>query len=189
MTDMEFISTLSLIASVICVLLLIKAFGYYQLDNFRERMFALREEVFLFALEEGLLESEAYKNFRIILNSLLRYGHRISFSRMLLLFLGKKYFKISPRTTSNPVFEWKQAAARLPVPQREKFQQFDSDAMGLVVRYMALRSVVFWGVVVVGLVCLFVKGQMFMSFSKLKAAIESQMPVNLLEEEALRSTG
>lgn len=53
----------------------------YAIDSFREKLFSIRNEFFLMALhkESGLnFDSDVYQNFELLLNTTIRYGHRLS---------------------------------------------------------------------------------------------------------------
>ncbi len=81
-----------------CLLVALWAFWHYcwkplALDWFRQRLFAVRDDLFLAALQnEGGLSftHPAYKHFRQFANGLIRYGHQLSTPNLFALQLARK---------------------------------------------------------------------------------------------------
>jgi hypothetical protein len=63
-------------------------FADYRCDKFRQKMFALRDEMFDFvSKEDDGFDLKAYRDLRELMNSLIRFAHRVSFCELLLLSL------------------------------------------------------------------------------------------------------
>lgn len=62
------------------------AFRDYRVDAFRERLFRLREDLFLFAANGGIpFEHPAYRILRSTINGMIRYAERISLAWLISL--------------------------------------------------------------------------------------------------------
>jgi hypothetical protein len=193
MTDHEFVTATSLFFSAFGLVIVGLLFRAYQLDNFREQIFALREEVFLYALDQELLESPAYRDFRALLNGTLRYAHKVTFAHMAVLVLMKRLFNLPLGKEKSPMKNWAKAVEGLCPEQKAEFQRFNVVAAELLVKKIAFTSVFFWVFALCIALPLVVRdrlltsGQPQMAFEKLKGAIQTSIPLNLLEAEALKA--
>jgi hypothetical protein len=186
------LSTLVSIVSLVAVGLMFRS---YQVDKFREKIFSLREELFLYSFDEGLVDDAVYRNFRELLNSLLRYAHKVTFPHMAVLLLTKRFLRISLDQEVEPMIEWRKAVKKLTTVQQDKFAYFDKKVTGLMIKHIVSRSVLFW----VFAVCAVAPGlvrqkiavssrQIVLSFDIIKSAVRALVPVRLLEAEAIRIT-
>lgn len=79
----------SYIAALISILFLLGLhwlYKDYQVDNYRQRLFAIRDDFFSSALKGGVsFDSEAYGLVRLLLNSHIRFAHRLSIGRLILI--------------------------------------------------------------------------------------------------------
>ena len=193
MTDHEFIVAVSLFSSVLGLIAVGYLFRSYQLDAFREQVFALREEVFLYAIDHRLIDSQAYRGFRALLNGTLRYAHKATFPHMVLLAVMKRVFKLPADRENDPMKAWVKALDDLCPEQKAEFLRFNNAAATLFVKRIAFSSVLFWVFaisVALPLVIsdrLLTNGQPGMAWTKLKGAIRTRMPLDLLEAEALKA--
>ncbi len=79
----ELVSAISLAA---LALFLFVPYNAYRVDRLRQKIFALRDELFDDARDGRIrFDSEAYGATRSLLNGVIRYSHRISFAKMLTL--------------------------------------------------------------------------------------------------------
>src|SRR5689334_20196537 len=65
----------------------------YRIDALRDRLFGIRERLFDYAANEGIsFENPAYTRLRMLINSLIRFAHRLTFTRfaMGVAFVGWK---------------------------------------------------------------------------------------------------
>jgi hypothetical protein len=92
----------------------------YRHDSFREDMFSLRDELFLYAANGHIpFDHPAYTILRDRINALLRHGHDLTLTRLTLLLLIVRDSK-SELTT-----RWEGAVAQLPVDTKEVMERFD----------------------------------------------------------------
>lgn len=91
----------------------------YRIDNIREKLFELRNELFLIAADENVaFDSQAYCILRNRLNALIRYAHTITLSRLIL-------FGIAASVHPNKQYrkqqqEWAEAVERLEPASKQK---------------------------------------------------------------------
>src|SRR5665213_3021352 len=110
----------------------------YRVDRLRDELFAMRDSLFDYACEQDLLNHEAYKQLRSIINSMLRFGHKVTFARFLLvaLLLGSR------KPMPNPYGEWKVALATVPRNQADKLEEYHGRMWGLIVLHMCETSAI-----------------------------------------------
>jgi len=150
MSGAEFTAAMSVIISSGLLLVVCWLFSGYRADNLRDRLFTLRDEMFLYALDQGIANTPAHENLRLMMNSLIRYAHRVSFVRLLLLDISRRAFKLKPSVPGLYV-EWVEAVASLPADPAERMRGFHGKAMLLIVKHMITGSPPLWlasGVVV-----------------------------------------
>jgi hypothetical protein len=61
-------------------------------DELRSHLFSLRDEMFLYALDHGLLSNPAYCELRNEMNGLIRYAHKLTITQVLILTITSKYY-------------------------------------------------------------------------------------------------
>jgi len=121
------------------LLFLFFMYGKYRIDKTRDDLFALRDELFLFAYDHGLMERAAYRNLRQLINGLIRYTHRLSMARLLWLAFVCRVFGIKHKP-SKIFSEMNASMATLPAEQRAVFDQFHSRANNIMAKHIVLRS-------------------------------------------------
>ena len=132
-------AVVSLIVSFVFVSILLRLRVESAIDEFRENMFSLREEMFLYAAREGLLNDPAYTKLRDIMNGFIRFGHRLSLSYWLSRVVAAKCAGFdSPRT--DVLEQWDVAMSALPLSHSREFRNFHSVQMLLVLHYIITRS-------------------------------------------------
>ena len=63
----------------------------HRVDTFRQRLFGVRDGLFDFAAAGGIsFDDSAYLTLRALANGMIRYAHRLNFSRVLVLILFSK---------------------------------------------------------------------------------------------------
>ena len=78
----------------------------YRIDRLRQQLFELRDELFDFAVDGGIdFSDELYVSNRLFLNAMIRYAHRITFTRALIgtVFATKALSKV--RTPAQLIVE------------------------------------------------------------------------------------
>jgi hypothetical protein len=143
MSDQEFAAALSVIVSLLLLVGLAGVIRTHRIDSLRERLFGLRDEMFLYAHGHDLLSSPAYVNLRVLMNGLIRYAHQVSMSRLVLLWAGARVLGISA-TLPKTYRDWATAADQLPDDQRKEMLRFHSEAMQLMANHMLMGSPAVW---------------------------------------------
>lgn len=103
------------------------AFRDYRVDAFRERLFRLREDLFLFAANGGIpFEHPAYRMLRSTINGMIRYAERISLAWLLSLAVA---FKHSDCREAEKLFheQWLEANRTLTLHAKKRLILFRRD--------------------------------------------------------------
>jgi hypothetical protein len=188
-------STLSLIfqsasaLAIFLVMALVWRTGQ-RIDVFRQRMFAIRDELFDYA-EAGSIDFQnpAYQLLRNFMNGFIRYGHRLSFFQLMLTLLRWKLTEqVHPLMWHT---KWNAAIESLPEDVRAKMIQFHGRAMDAVARHLVGGSVVLVLLCVVVVSQLLIRGAWTSIRAVLRDAAEEVitriLDPKVLEEEALRA--
>jgi hypothetical protein len=135
---MTTIETIIALKSVVCLLLLwffvFVLWKDYCLDVFRERIFTLRDELFLAASRGEIgFNDPAYRMFRERLNISLRYAHEFTLSKLCVA-LAFPMFSI------NEGLAWEEHMKPLPEETRALLVRYRIMFVSNVLRYMLLRS-------------------------------------------------
>ena len=134
----QVVTVVSLIVSFVFVAILLRLRVGSAIDEFRENMFSLREEMFVYAAREGLLNDPAYTKLREIMNGFIRFGHRLSLLYWVSRVVAAKCAGFnSPRT--DVLEQWNVAVCALPLPHSGKFHNFHNLQMILVLHYIITR--------------------------------------------------
>jgi hypothetical protein len=102
----------------------------YRVEAFRERLFSIRDELFLFAADGNVaFDNPAYTDLRDLINGMLRFAHRISF--LTLLTFARCSSPVAEG--ANPYLRWKELLLTLDPSVRERLEHTHR---GLVTAYM-----------------------------------------------------
>lgn len=136
----EYAQALSLCLSLLAGIVLIALWYDYYTDEVRNDLFALRDEMFLYAYRNNLTANIAHRELRALMNSVIRYAHEISLPRFIFLVMAHAKFKrqISP----DPYRAWREAVEQLPDEHRATFLQFHTRLSLLITRQLFQKSVV-----------------------------------------------
>jgi hypothetical protein len=143
MSGVEFTAAMSVVISAISLLVLCCLYSGYRADNLRDHLFTLRDEMFLYALDHGIAETPAHENLRLMMNSLIRYAHRVSLARLMLLEISRRVFKLKPSLPAMYI-EWVEAVKALPPNEEERMREFHSKAMLLIMTHTITGSPLLW---------------------------------------------
>src|SRR6266436_8516805 len=81
----------------------------YKVDAFRQKLFAVRDELFDYARSGKIaFDDPGYTTLRNLMNALLRFTHRLTFARMIVLLISTK------NDSPSPIEAWRRDIARLP---------------------------------------------------------------------------
>jgi hypothetical protein len=152
----------------------------------RDQLFTVRDEMFGYACDHGLLDSPAHTNLRTIINSLIRYAHEISFGRLVLLLISRKIFHVYPPMPA-VYAEWSAAMAALPPAEAQQFHEFHARALLLIMKHMITGSpplLLLTGALVI-------RSRITRSTQRLwdamAGSIKSRVPLDLIEAQALNA--
>jgi hypothetical protein len=161
-----------------------------RVDIFRQRMFAIRDELFDYAEAGGIdFQDPAYQLLRNSMNGFIRYAHRLSFFQLTLTVLRWNLTaQVHPLTWHA---KWEDALASLPEDTRTKLIDFHGRAMDAVAKHLVGGSVVLMFFLLVSVAQLLVRGAWTSVRAVLRDASEKvvtyALDLRVLEEEAVRS--
>ena len=110
----------------------------FRVDQFRQQLFALRDEMFDDASEQKLsFDDEAYGILRVTANGFIRFAHVISLSHVLAaaIFL-RKQLETRPRLIK-PLGE---SIEQLPNERKELYRRYQNNMHRLLLRHLVLNS-------------------------------------------------
>lgn len=135
----------SYIAALLSILFLLGLnwlYKDYQVDKYRQRLFNIRDQFFSSAMKgEISFDSEAYGLIRLLLNSHIRFAHRLSLGRLLLI---NKFIKPEFDVLKQELFGAKiaKARAKLEDEQKDYVDQVLQQLHVLVLVHIVERSVI-----------------------------------------------
>ena len=158
----------------------------YRTDALRQKLFALRDELFDLACDSQLaFEDPAYWRLRRTLNSMIRFAHRLSFTRLVVTILGTAGLR-----DEGAYGKWKSALDAVESDElKGKIKQIHRRMVSMVswhiVRGCPLLWVLLSGVLLVATVFALLSGA-----AKVVGAIDLVVTkrVSVLEDEAVRRT-
>jgi hypothetical protein len=126
---------------VVIALAAIAAIGWlfrdYRIDKIRDELFALRDELFLYAVEKSLLDHPAHQQLRENFNAMIRFSHKLSLTRLLLTLVYVRLFAPhDSRVDLGLHSRWKASVSTLPEEQREALVRFHQQMFVSVMRFM-----------------------------------------------------
>lgn len=94
----------------------------YRLDAFRDDVFTLRDEMFLYAAQGNIsFQDPAYVLLRSRMNVILRYAHEFNLFNFAAVALTPS---LTLRRTNAALIEWEEAVVRLPSPIQDRMREF-----------------------------------------------------------------
>jgi len=117
------------------------SFRQFFLDNLRQRLFAIRDELFDFAADGGIaFDHLAYRGLRDNINSLILFGDKLTFSRALFAALAAQ-----PESAVVREYElWTKAVDELQPLARRVVINTHVQAQMAVIRYLFARSLLLY---------------------------------------------
>lgn len=113
----------------------------YLVDQLRQELFAIRDDLFDFAADGGIsFEDRTYRRLRQDLNSLIRFAHKVSMFR--LLFAN---WMTTAEMRARQQAEWKQwltEVDQLPAIAKKKLLTVRLDALSTLIQFVFQRSLV-----------------------------------------------
>lgn len=159
-------------------------------DQFRQRMFAIRDELFDYAASGAVaFEDPAYQLLRNFMNGFIRYAHRLTFFQLILtIFRWNITEQVHPLTWHS---RWLKSLEPLPEETRTAMGAFHGRAMDVVARHIVGGSLI----MVLVLTCFLVKALIAGAWTSVRTLIRDAFEgattrifdPRLLEEEASRA--
>jgi hypothetical protein len=129
----------------------------YRLDVLRDRLFALRERLFDYAADGNIsFDHPAYTKLRKRINSLIRFGYRLTFTRFAMGIMFSTWN--SDRYDQELLSEWENAVKELPPESQLELNSIQDDTLVLVVRHLVTGSPVMLAILGVFVACSVLSG-------------------------------
>jgi hypothetical protein len=110
----------------------------YHLDLFRQRLFAIRQELFdLAARGEVEFNGYAYGGLRQQINALIRFAHRLSFLRAAIIVT---FSPPKPQGAAHSFESWQQSVAALDPAVRDRLRAIHLEVVFQMARYIVMTS-------------------------------------------------
>lgn len=120
-------------------LLIFRLAREYRLDALRDRLFAVRERLFDHAANGHIsFDDPAYTKLRMLLNSLIRFAHRLTFARFMMGVIFASW-KNKPYD-KHLLVEWEEAVEALPSESQIEVRRIHEEALVLVVGHLVTGS-------------------------------------------------
>ncbi len=178
------------IAVAVILVLMLKLWPSLRVDEFRQSMFAIRDELFDFALSGAIsFDHPAYRLLRESMNGFIRYGHQLTLFRLVCNFIR---WNLHDERVFSWASKWDAALKGIDDDNlKQALRQFQSRAFTLVLKRLIAGSVVLIFLLAVMMLYEMLKTQ-WVSLRQL-ARISAQLIVTrmfdprFLEEEAYRA--
>ena len=114
----------------------------YRVDALRHKLFVVRGELFDYALSSGLaFDDPAYVRLRSSINSMLRFAHKVSFARFLVLSAAFRWFSCTEMVTDRDR-QWQEALGKVGDDEhRKKIVELHEQVSLAVSRHTAIGSI------------------------------------------------
>ena len=178
----------SSIALVFLIVILLKLLPALRLDIFRQKMFAVRDELFDYAAAGNIsFNDPAYRLLRQSINGFIRYGHRLTFFRLSMTVLQWKVLQQEPPLTWST--KWDKAIGDVKSDEvRGRLIAFHEQSFSLVFDHLVLGSPVLFVITIgAGVTMLLQSGWHNLKRVCNQAAMDAVSRIvdpDLLEEEA-----
>ena len=127
-------------ANIVLLGVFFRLWRYHRVDVLRHRLFVLRDELFDYALDGNLsFENPTYRMLRLRMNNLLRFAHKIGFTRLLILFLFRRKI-IDAGMFEEKEREWRSALSQLSDAQREKIEDIHGRVLREIPKHMVFGT-------------------------------------------------
>lgn len=123
----------------------------YRVDRFRQEVFALRDELYDYALEGHIsFEHKAYGQLRTAMNGFIRFGHRMNLLQaVLFVVLGR----IDKASSSNDFDDsWERALKDLDKETRDQMEEFRKKMNWILIQHLVASSPILVASIIVPLI-------------------------------------
>jgi hypothetical protein len=141
MGDLQLTTALASIAAVVLLSVLLFSFlPAYRLDSFRQRMFGVRDSLWDYAASGKIaFDDPAYLLLRKLTNGFIRYGHQLTFFRVMMTTLHWRFID------QTPVYSWRKkwdvAIAQVKDPEvRQTLESFHTVTMWVAGKHLISGS-------------------------------------------------
>jgi hypothetical protein len=141
MTDFQLTTALETMAGIIFLSVLVfDLVPAYRLDSFRQTMFTLRDQLWDYAAAGTIsFDDPAYMLLRKLMNGFIRYGHQLTFFRVLMTTLHWHSFGQAPELTWHN--KWNRALSQVKDPETRTFlENAHQRAMMVMVKHLITGS-------------------------------------------------
>ena len=135
----HFAQIIAFFASIAALAGVVSLLHHQSVDEVRSDLFALRDEMFLYAADHGLLDADAYRNLRGIMNGFIRYAHRLTATRVIVMTVASNLLHRENKSFSA---EWNVLVNKLPIESRAKMRSFCQKNEMILAAYLVRRSLV-----------------------------------------------
>jgi hypothetical protein len=113
----------------------------YRLDSLREKLFAIRNELFFFAAEGKIaFGNPAYRTLRDLINGMIRYAHKLSATQLVVTVLA--YSFRPDEKWRQPMKQWREDVGALPPELRDKLIFSHDEMFRAVMKHVAGGNIV-----------------------------------------------
>jgi len=142
MTEQALSNALHTVISLAALIGIAWLYRGYRIDRLRNDLFAMRDQMFLYAAEHQFLDHPGYRELRKIFNAMLRYSHRLCLSEVLLATW------LAPRESEQESFgEWAAMLASLPEEHRNALIDYHIGMLNLGTRFVIGGSPIGWALI------------------------------------------
>ncbi len=179
----QLVTFLASLASVILLLIVLRLFADLRLDAFRQDMFALRDEVFDFAMNGNIgFSHPSYRLLRKSMNGFIRYAHNLTFYRLMITMLQWRLLSREPEIKWAE--EWDHALESIADNRvRETMKEFHDRSFELVAKRVVLGS----PILVTVMVCTIIRHGLSSLTKAVAGSLSEFIDQRVLEEEAARA--
>jgi hypothetical protein len=177
------------VVAALWVTFLLKLLPVYRVDSFRQKMFAVRDELFDFAAAGGIsFDDPAYLLLRQQMNGMIRYGHQITVFRTLIT-MGMRYVRNDVQREPWTK-KWEASLRELNDDKvRDKMQMFHNKGATIAAKHLIIGSPILWLAILISATIMMAHGAALGTRQLIKAAAERVLtgPLNqrIIEEAAM----
>jgi len=155
----------------------------YRIDRVRNDLFAIRDELFLYAADGNVsFDESGYRMLRGKINALIRYAHIITVSRAIIFTIAERFRpnEYAPRMQQS----WHDSLSRLPEPTQARLKQLNDRVSIVLAGQVLTGSPLLLAIMVLYLPILMVR-KLRMPNESTRLKVAKEMRVELIEEQAV----
>jgi len=184
MTSLENVSASLHLALALSLLLVLASYFWrqYRVDRLRETLFKLRAELFDYAASGQISFADpAYTKLRVMMNGMIRFAHKFTFSRIALVILFRK--QLERLSTRDHLAEWQEALVDLPEKAQERLREINDKMVVAIVWHSTTGS----PILLAAVIFMFVRSNLSGQVKKLDE-VSAQLPgVDVVQRQTLNA--